>query len=273
MTGATPIATPVASSEPGSEHDLGQLRAGRVDLGPGDRAVRAAPLMRRGSGARWRPCRRTRPSRACGSCPASRPAKASPRSARKPSITASDTKSACAARTSSVGMSSPAREAAGRAISLHAQTAAAGAKRNRKRPSAPRCRCACTSASESAKPCGGRSSRRAASASSTLAHDGGLRWSSACCAAASGASAIAGSSSTIRSTRAGAVRARCVASSPPNECPTTVARSSPCASSVSSRSCTCCSVCHGGSHVERPCPRRSTATTRCPGSASRAIRS
>ena len=42
-------------------------------------------------------------------------------------------------------------------------------------------------------------------------------------------------------------------------------RSSPCASSVSSRSCTCCSVCHGGTHGRAPVPAQVDRDDAVPG--------
>src|SRR5262245_33276413 len=75
---------------------------------------------------------------------------------------------------------------------------------------------------------------------------------------------MAGSISTTRPTCSPIADARCVAIRPPNECPTTSTVSSSSASSSSTRSRTCCSAVHGGVHGERPCPRRSTASTRRP---------
>ena len=85
-------------------------------------------------------------------------------------------------------------------------------------------------------------------------------------------SATAGSSSTTPRTRSGARAARCSARRPPKEWPATTARPTPSASSVAIRSSTCCSMPHGGSHVECPCPRRSGASTRTPGSSASASR-
>ncbi len=75
-------------------------------------------------------------------------------------------------------------------------------------------------------------------------------------------SSIAGSSSTMRRTRSGCAASNRNARLPPSECPTTsTAEFQPTLSITSIKSSTWVSRFHGASRSDRPCPRRSGATT------------
>ena len=85
----------------------------------------------------------------------------------------------------------------------------------RKRPSGPSTSVSARSASTIGSVCGGRPSRRAAYAASSLSQPSSSRVSSAASIASSTGIAIAGSSSTARPTRSGARAISRVASRPP----------------------------------------------------------